>query len=205
MTPTNNPNWTPQDDLEWLAFQYVSAEMAVDESEAFEVRLADDQSAREAVARCVQMTHAVVAVAGADSVVRPVSAGFAGRRVFTWAASLALIVMVIVAFFAGSWFGGEKSNSDTLADTNSNGMTPAPKDVDSKSDANLVLAWVNSTEADADNEPIGGFPRFEETASAAPTFTETEHVVEGKFDWVLAALDDDTAKPSVVDEPKGQN
>ena len=59
--------WTPRDELEWDAFRYVANELSADESTAFEQRLADDQEAREAVAHCVEMTHAVVALAEAET------------------------------------------------------------------------------------------------------------------------------------------
>lgn len=50
-----------RDDLDWLAFRYVSNEMTGAEIESFEQRLADDQSAREAVARAVDVSQAVSA------------------------------------------------------------------------------------------------------------------------------------------------
>lgn len=46
-------------DLDWQAFLYVSGEMSADESQAFEMRLADDQAAREAVAAAVEIATAV--------------------------------------------------------------------------------------------------------------------------------------------------
>jgi hypothetical protein len=50
------------DDLDWLAFCYIADELSPDEVERFESRLADDQEAREAVARAVDLTRAVAAV-----------------------------------------------------------------------------------------------------------------------------------------------
>jgi anti-sigma factor RsiW len=48
-------------DLAWLAFAYVSGELAHAEAEAFERRLAQDQAAREAVAEAVALIGAVAA------------------------------------------------------------------------------------------------------------------------------------------------
>jgi hypothetical protein len=50
-------------ELDWLAFRYVAGEMAVEEAEAFEGRLDQDQEAREAVARVVELAGAVAALA----------------------------------------------------------------------------------------------------------------------------------------------
>ena len=51
-----------RDDLEWLAFRYVAAELSPAEYRAFESRLEHDQEARQAVGRLVEMTCAVRAL-----------------------------------------------------------------------------------------------------------------------------------------------
>jgi hypothetical protein len=48
-----------RDDLDWLAFRYVAAELSGAESREFEDRLEHDQQAREAVGRVVEVTCAV--------------------------------------------------------------------------------------------------------------------------------------------------
>jgi len=48
-----------QNELDWLAFCYAADELSPAEAEQFEARLADDQAAREALARAVELTHAV--------------------------------------------------------------------------------------------------------------------------------------------------
>jgi ferric-dicitrate binding protein FerR (iron transport regulator) len=50
------------DDLDWLAFRYISNEMTQAEADRFEQRLGEDQLAREAVARAVAWTEAVASV-----------------------------------------------------------------------------------------------------------------------------------------------
>ena len=56
-------NDAPRDDLSWTAFLYVSNELSAEDRAAFEVRLGEDQDAREAVCRAVTLTSAVAAVA----------------------------------------------------------------------------------------------------------------------------------------------
>lgn len=67
-------NEPSHDDLDWLAFRYVAAEMSPDEAAQFEERLGEDQECREAVARAVELAEAVTVVS-AD---RVVDTGFAG-------------------------------------------------------------------------------------------------------------------------------
>jgi hypothetical protein len=50
----------PDDDLAWLAFQYVAGDLDPDESAAFEHRLDREQPAREAVAEAVALVAGVV-------------------------------------------------------------------------------------------------------------------------------------------------
>lgn len=63
---TNSNSKTPDEfaaaDLDWLAFRYVANEMDADELTAFETRLGEDQAAREAVARAVELGYAVATV-----------------------------------------------------------------------------------------------------------------------------------------------
>jgi hypothetical protein len=94
------------DDLDWLAFCYIADELSRDEVDAFEARLADDQQAREAVARAVELTRAI-AVAGAGSRKRTEPAsrvagawrrlGLAGRiGRLAWAAAAAAACLAAV-------------------------------------------------------------------------------------------------------------
>jgi hypothetical protein len=47
--------------LDWLAFCYAAGELDASEAEAFESRLAEEQSAREALARAVELAQTVAA------------------------------------------------------------------------------------------------------------------------------------------------
>src|SRR5580765_8589224 len=56
MITDNNHN-----DLDWLAFSYAAGELEPMHVEQFEARLADDQEAREALSRAVEMCQTVTA------------------------------------------------------------------------------------------------------------------------------------------------
>jgi len=95
---------TKPDDLDWLAFCYIADELSPDEREAFESQLANDQGAREAVARAVDLTRAVAAVdAEGRNLATPASlaarlwrrTGVAGRLGWTAVAIAACLVVVL--------------------------------------------------------------------------------------------------------------
>jgi hypothetical protein len=50
-----------ENDLDWLAFRYISGEMSVNEAGQFESLLADDQNARDAVVRAVELSQTILA------------------------------------------------------------------------------------------------------------------------------------------------
>lgn len=89
-----------QDELTWLAFQYVAGEFSPAEADEFEGRLAGDQSAREAVAQAVELFHAVCAVEAAEPVVALATRG--SRRTvavpaIVWRVALAIAAAVLLA------------------------------------------------------------------------------------------------------------
>jgi len=88
-----------REDLDWLAFRYVAAELTLAESREFEGRLEHDQEAREAVGRVVEVTCAVRSldwdVAPHVASVRRRHAWYQ-RRSVQWIAGLALGVALAV-------------------------------------------------------------------------------------------------------------
>ena len=91
-----------QDELDWLAFCYVSGELQGDERSAFESRLADDQSAREALALAVELMQAIGVVETHENECVVPAAN--QRRLTTWprriawmslGASAALVLAVV--------------------------------------------------------------------------------------------------------------
>jgi len=103
--------------LDWLAFRYVSGELTGDETESFELRLADDQAARDAVASAVELSQAIVA---AESLASPVISPAAALRkswsthIAWFACGAAACLLVVLALnFAGQQ--RESSVSPVLA------------------------------------------------------------------------------------------
>src|SRR4051812_7029606 len=88
----------PDADLRWTAFLYVTGDLSSVEEAAFELRLADDQAAREAVGEAVELAGALSTTEpGAWG--RPRSGRFPARRVLTWSALAAAASLVV----AGLW------------------------------------------------------------------------------------------------------
>ena len=88
-------SYEPQHDLDWQAFLYVSGEMIDADLQAFEGRLAEDQSAREAVAQAVELLSKMTAGANSGNAiaianVQPVG----GRTIFAAIATAAALVLV---------------------------------------------------------------------------------------------------------------
>lgn len=63
------------DQLDWLAFRFISDELSEEETAEFETRLADDQLARESVARAVELTELIAATAPAGCPVSMTATG----------------------------------------------------------------------------------------------------------------------------------
>jgi hypothetical protein len=100
--------------LEWSAFMYAAGELPAAEAEQFEARLADDQAAREALARAVALTQTVVAAESqAESFVVP-----AQRQAASWGTRLAwmaiggLASIVIALVWSGALQNSASGPSD---------------------------------------------------------------------------------------------
>lgn len=97
---SQHPRW-PSEELDWLAFCYVSGELLDDDRTAFEVRLADDQDACEAVARAVELMQAIVvaqSLGNPQLVTSVVSRGVINwRRRLAWMSMGATAALVLVA------------------------------------------------------------------------------------------------------------
>lgn len=82
-------------ELDWLAFCYIAGELTADEALAFEGRLADDQAAREAVARAVELSEAIARAErgrGVLTMKRPLRRAWVGAAV---AAAACLVVALV--------------------------------------------------------------------------------------------------------------
>ena len=106
-------DYSPDGDLDWLAYQYVSGELDDAQLEAFEQRLAGDQSAREAVAVAVELLAACRAAFDRQSAfdrraafdrrdVIPVTKSSPSQRT---AARMAVLAGTLAACVAIAWLG----------------------------------------------------------------------------------------------------
>jgi hypothetical protein len=105
-------------ELDWLAFQYVAGEFTADESANFEQQLATDQSAREAVARAVELCESTAVAFGLSSVSSAASAKRNRLRPAIFAAcgiAAALAILVTLAGLTQRWLG-MNSNGHQIAD-----------------------------------------------------------------------------------------
>lgn len=185
MIPHTDQHWTPRDNLEWAAFRYVANELSAEEAAAFETQLADDQAAREAVARCVEMTHAIVAVAEAEHA--PVLAG--RRRGFRvpsgWIAlaGSAAVLAVCVAYWMGRHEVGE---IDVDGGTAKRPDVVATDTV--RNPARVLAGWLD---ADADfGVPEATLDGAGDSKLLFADPGDADTTVEGKFDWLVAAVDE---------------
>ena len=82
------------EELAWLAFQYVAGDLSSSTAEQFELRLATDQAAREAVAEAVGLFHTVCA---AEALQPAVAVGGRGSRRAAWSSSIIWRAAIAIA------------------------------------------------------------------------------------------------------------
>ena len=114
-----------RNELEWTAFCYASGELSPAEAEQFETRLADEQEAREALARAVELTQlAAAAESSCGELVAPaVSKRTSWTTRLSWMAIGGLASLVLAMVWSGGLsrlgFGPENSRitgeNDALA------------------------------------------------------------------------------------------
>jgi anti-sigma-K factor RskA len=106
-------------DLDWLAFRYISGEMAVNEAAQFESLLSDDQGARDAVVRAVELSQAILATQTSSQpqsigLLSAVSRGW--MQQVTWiSTSVAALLLIALALNFGQRPASHPSASDDLA------------------------------------------------------------------------------------------
>lgn len=140
-------NDTPREDWDWLAFRYLAAELPPAESREFECRLEQDQDAREAVGRVVELTCAVRSLDW-DTIpqvaARPRRCAWHQRRGVRWAAGLALGLTVALTLAMLNRADQARRAGGELA-----GALPP---------AELALVWSHARTVlteQADDEPAG--------------------------------------------------
>lgn len=162
---------TNTNELNWSAFRYVSGEMTADELAAFELRLDDDQEARDAVVAAVKLMDAVAtAEYRLPAPLTPVlQTARRLNRVETY-----LTVAVALAIAVVFWVS--RSNDRKVAGVDSTRPSAASDADDGRSDVLSVWSELNSTvDRDDDSAPEV------ETVGA----DDAELEVPG---WMIAAL-----------------
>jgi len=91
-----------KNDLDWLAFCYTAGELNAVDAEQFEARLADDQRAREALARAVQLTQTVAAAETQFDLVMPARRTESDwKRRVSWMAIGGLASLLVALLWSG--------------------------------------------------------------------------------------------------------
>src|SRR5262245_54743822 len=90
-------------DLDWLAFCYAAGDLDPADVELFEARLADDQAAREALARAVELTQTVAAAEThcGDSVTPATRTNLDWNRRLSWMAVGGLASLLLAVLWSG--------------------------------------------------------------------------------------------------------
>ncbi|MDB4533459.1 hypothetical protein N9242_01205 [Vicingaceae bacterium] len=115
---SKEPN-SNQDQLDWLAFQYISDELVDQQRFEFEKRLAKDQCARDAVTRQVELAQSLYrhfdesVVFDEGKEVQLASRSATGSKI-GWS-SIAVTASVVIALLAISWFLQSGDDKNKLA------------------------------------------------------------------------------------------
>jgi len=147
-----------ENDLDWLAFRYISGEMAASEAAQFESLLADDQVARDAVVRAVELTQTIVAVQTASMSPSPAMPQSWTQNITWISTSVAALLLVTLAL---------------------NFSRPSPSTT--SDDDNVASIWARSS--DAVNEPT-----LNGTVLNGTVADEEEFVTADPPNWMLEAV-----------------
>jgi anti-sigma-K factor RskA len=164
-------------DLDWLAFQYVAGELSAIECEAFELRLADDQAAREAVARAVDLSGAL---ASARSVITQPVSQFPGVSLRWRRLAAAACVAALVILGVSLRLLQKPATDDEVRQTgNANAQTTTE----------WVALWPSEADSDSDDVELS----FNETEQSPMTDAPTDDLAVPS--WMVAALEHDHDDP----------
>lgn len=168
--------------LQWQAFCYVAGELAPEEREAFEARLAEDQRSREAVAEAVELIHVIAA---AESQLTPPAVPASGS-LGVWRNRAAWVMVGGVAALLFAWL------SLGPLETNWRGRRSGldrPRE--------LAAAWVHTRQALATTGEEGSWlsgsaPLLFEGDDSLPLAWLAEEAIEDEIaetpSWMVAAV-----------------
>ncbi len=159
-----------RNDLDWLAFQYLANELSDAQRSAFEDQLATDQNAREALARSVELTQAVVAAEQTEHVVS--AAETSDRDLWqpiAWLASTIALCLSFVLVYQ------RVTMKPPVAEQR-------PVSIAEK-ESQLALNWVDTFDklGDQQNEDVIEVEEFDESIDE-PAFMDPP-------DWMFAAVE----------------
>jgi hypothetical protein len=193
-------NATSEHDLDWLAFCYVAGELSPAERRRFENRLAEDQLAREAVARAVELGQAAAVAFAAE----PFTVGHARTARAAWFLRAAWMgvgaaaCLAVVLLFDLSWNVGGAGRDGGPPSVASNGGGSADAG-DSHEDQQLALLWIEAREQLAarqaewsrDTEPYLP-PTGDEASGVGPPGAQMDEAGDplAAPSWLLAALEE---------------
>jgi hypothetical protein len=92
---------TQHDELDWLAFCYAAGELTAGDAAAFEARLADEQEAREALARAVEMSEVVATAESLAPVVVARSQSSVWMKRVVWMAIGSAASLLVALLWSG--------------------------------------------------------------------------------------------------------
>jgi hypothetical protein len=166
-----------ENQLEWAAFCYLSGEMSPAEAEQFESRLADEQEAREALARAVELTQVVAAVeSNCGDLVAPAGDKKStwGSR-FSWMAIGGLAALVLVMVWSGGLsnlgLGPENAGISSENDALASAWSATRKELGEASDVGpLHPLTAANLDSDDDQPPVSELPADELVVADAPSW-----------------------------------
>jgi len=171
-----------QNELDWTAFCYAAGELTPAETERFEARLADEQPAREALARAIELTQ-VVAVAesqpcGAVTVAAKSPTRWVARLSWMAIGGLAALIVAMV------WSGAISPKAAIMA------ARP-----DAEQQRSLAAAWSEARQEIASAREDGSWPtvaaspsELDDETSAVRTSPSDDLALEETPNWMTTAV-----------------
>jgi hypothetical protein len=177
---------TERHELDWSAFCYAAGEMNEAEAAAFELRLSDDQSAREALARAVELTQVVASAESLQPMVAVRSPSSQWSRRLGWMAigSAASLLVALLWSGAGPWFAGSWRGGETVA---------------SGEQTRLADAWSQTRQELADGESELWYPKHASDSDAVIPTIEADELDSATPAWLTAAVESYPNEPSDPD------
>ncbi len=179
-----NDNEKTMNDLEWLAFCYIADELEQPQRDEFELRLAEDQEARDAVVSAMEtaqlLNAALESVALPDNGTTQVSERKSAYTISSLPSqkSLMAAAAAIVLAVSGLIWLANSPGLDARPD-------PIARQMNADPNADLAFAWAGSLEL---ADELAEFP-LDENGLTEVVF-ESDSLIEEVDDWMVLALAD---------------